>query len=150
MSAAPAHVLLARRPRRGALFAGLALAGAFLHFRLEGFLNRVDPVPLPEVSERARALHAASFVADLHADSLLFGRDLLRRSRLGHVDLPRLREGGVALQVFGLPTKVFFGTNIDRTEARGIDALTAAGIVRLSPTAWQAPFARARPTSAVW
>ncbi len=123
-----------------AVFAG---AWLFLSVALEGFINRIEPVPLPAVSERARALHAASFVADLHADSLLFGRDLLARGRLGHVDLPRLREGGVALQVFGLPTRVYFGTNIQRTEARGFDALTAAGLVRFSRTAWQGPLGRA-------
>lgn len=135
-----------RLVRRG-LAAGvlLVVAGAWLALglRLEGFLNRLDPVSLPPISEQARALHASSFVADLHADSLLFGRDLLARGSLGHVDLPRLREGGVALQVFGLPTRVYFGTNIDRTEARGLDALTVAGIAKLSPTAWQSPMERA-------
>jgi membrane dipeptidase len=122
---------------------GVALAWLALGLNLESFLNRVDPVPPTPVSQRARALHAGSFVVDLHADSLLFGRDLLRRGRLGHVDLPRLREGGVALEVFGLPTRVYFGTDIERTEARGIDALTAAGIARFSATAWQSPMQRA-------
>ncbi|MFO0690709.1 MAG: membrane dipeptidase [Myxococcota bacterium] len=127
----------------GVLLGLVALVWLALGLELEGFLNRVEPVALPPVSEAARALHAASFVADLHADSLLFERDLLRRGRLGHVDLPRLEEGGVALQVLGLPTTVYFGTNIDRTEARGPDALTVAGVVRLSWTALQSPMARA-------
>ena len=137
----PSRLLVRRGIAAGIVF----LAGAWLYFglELEGFLNRLDPVLLAPVSERARALHASSFVADLHADSLLFERDLLSRGRLGHVDLPRLREGGVALQVFGLPTKVYFGTNIDRTAARGLDALTLAGIAKLSPTAWQSPVERA-------
>lgn len=139
---ARAHGRLARRGLAGIALV-LAIAWLYLGIALEGFINRVEAVRLPQVSERARALHAASFVVDLHADSLLFGRDLLAPSRMGHVDLPRLRAGGVALQVFGLPTKVYFGTNIDRTEARGIDALTAAGIARLSPTAWQGPMERA-------
>ena len=131
--------------RRGVAASIVVLAGAWLYFglELEGLLNRLDPVLLPPVSERARALHASSFVADLHADSLLFERDLLSRGRLGHVDFPRLREGGVALQVFGLPTKVYFGTNIDRTAANGLDALTIAGIAKLSPSAWQSPLERA-------
>jgi len=133
---------IARRVAAGAL-ALLAVAWLALGIGLEGLINRVEPVELPPVSERARALHAASFVVDLHADSLLFGRDLLRRGRLGHVDLPRLEEGGVALEVLDLPTTVYFGTNIDRTEARGFDALTAAGLVRLSPTALQSPMERA-------
>ena len=65
---------------------------------LEGFVNRVEPVPLPSLEPRVQALHSTSLVADLHADSLLFGRDLLERSETGHVDLPRLQEGGVGLQ----------------------------------------------------
>ncbi|MCP4698120.1 MAG: peptidase M19 [Gammaproteobacteria bacterium] len=58
------------------------------------------------VSERTRAFHNAAFVADLHADSLLWGRDLRKRHSRGHADLPRLRDGGVDLQVFGVVTKV--------------------------------------------
>jgi membrane dipeptidase len=42
-------------------------------------------------------------VADLHCDTIWRvrgGTDLAIRSRTGHIDIPRLREGGVALQVF--------------------------------------------------
>src|SRR6476646_4151549 len=56
-------------------------------------------------SDRARAIHAELWVADLHADSLLWGRDLLRRGTRGQVDVPRLIEGNVALQVFAASTK---------------------------------------------
>lgn len=123
------------------LFAVLWLA---LALQLEGFINRVDPVPLGPITARARALHDTSFVADLHADSLLFGRNLLERSSLGHVDVPRLQEGGVALQVFSLPTVVPFGLNIESNSRAGFDAITAAGLAQLSPTAWQKPIGRAR------
>lgn len=54
--------------------------------------------------ERARSLHHEAFVADLHADPLIWNRDLNKRSKKGHVDFPRLREAGVDLQVIGLPT----------------------------------------------
>lgn len=123
----------------GALF---VLAWLYLGLRLEGWVNRVEPVPLPTVGPRAEALHATSFVADLHADSLLFGRDLLERGSLGHVDLPRLQEGGVALQVFSLPTITPMGQNIERNELGPIDMLTVAGIVQLSPSAWLGPTGR--------
>ena len=63
------------------------------------------PGPYP-ASERAQAFHDAAFVADLHADSLLWSRDLRKRYSRGQVDLPRLRDGGVDLQVFGVVTKV--------------------------------------------
>lgn len=110
---------------------------------LERFVNRVEPVSLPTVTPAAEALHRTSFVADLHADSLLFGRDLLERSTVGHVDLPRLQEGGVALQVFSLPTVVPFGLNVEHNEAGGLDSLTFAGLVQLSPTAFLGPMGRA-------
>jgi len=126
----------------------LVLGWLVLGLVLEGLINRIEPVPLPSVSEAARRLHAASFVADLHADSLLFGRDLLARGRQGHVDEPRLREGGVALQVFSLPTIVPLGVNIERNEAGSLDLLTLAGLARRSPTAWQGPFDRARHRAA--
>ncbi|MFZ0478971.1 MAG: membrane dipeptidase [Terriglobales bacterium] len=66
------------------------------------------------VSGRARDLHEELTIVDLHADTLLWGRDLLRRSRYGHVDIPRLADGNVALQVFSLPTKMPRGPNLTR------------------------------------
>jgi len=130
--------------RYGAIAAVIfAVAWLTLALRLEGFINRIDPVPLPAISARARALHSTSFIADLHADSLLFGRNLLDRSELGHVDLPRLQQGGVRLQVFAVPTIVPYGLNIERNERGGIDLLTLAGIAQLSPTAWLGPTGRA-------
>lgn len=73
---------------------------------LDRRINRVvaDPAaPLP--GEADRAFHRSLFVADLHADTLKWERDLLRRSAFGHVDLPRLVEGNVGLQVFTIVTK---------------------------------------------
>ena len=65
-------------------------------------------------SQRARDLHRSLNVADLHADSLLWGRDLLARNSRGQVDIPRLIDGNVALQVFSMPTKTPRGLNIQR------------------------------------
>jgi len=73
-----------------------------------------DPGPYP-VSEAARVFHDDIFVADLHADPLLWGRDLRNRNNRGQVDLPRLKEGGVDLQVFGVVTRVPKNSNYDST-----------------------------------
>lgn len=108
-------------------------AAAWIGANLEGFLNRVEPVPLPGVSAEARALHAAAFVADMHADTLMLRGDLTVRSRTGHVDLPRLQEGGVALQFFTAVTKVPLGFNIEATDGDRLDLLTVVGLVQLSP-----------------
>ncbi len=59
-----------------------------------------------EISEEAKALHSRFlFIADLHADTFLWERDVIGGTAFGHVDLPRLQEGNVALQVFALVTK---------------------------------------------
>lgn len=59
--------------------------------------------PEPELTERARALHHDAIVIDAHADTpseyfLLPDYDFGMRHEDGHLDLPRLREGGVDLQ----------------------------------------------------
>ena len=52
-----------------------------------------------------KELHRRWCIADGHADSLMWNRDLLERSQEGHVDFPRLREAGVKLQCFTLVTR---------------------------------------------
>lgn len=55
-------------------------------------------------SERARQLHRRALVVDAHADTLLRiwsgERTLGERSTRGHIDLPRLADGGVDVQFF--------------------------------------------------
>ena len=99
---------------------------------IEGFINRVEPHELPPVSEHARSLHHASFVLDMHADSALMGRDLLERSRFGHVDLPRLVQGGVGMQFFTIPTKVPYSRDIHTTREGDPDVLRLLGTIRWS------------------
>lgn len=80
-------------------------------------LNRTyAPAPYP-VPEPVAALHETLRLADLHADSLLWSRDLARRAADGHVDLPRLAEAGVTLQVFSAVTKTPRFLNFERNEA---------------------------------
>lgn len=86
------------------------------------------------VSARARALHRRLFVADLHADSLLWGRDLLARASRGHVDVPRLIEGGVALEAFTVVTKTPRGLNIERNDDSS-DTLTLLALAQRWPRA---------------
>lgn len=84
------------------------------------------------VSERARALHQRLFIADLHSDTLLWARDPLARASRGHVDLPRLEEGTVGLQVFASVTKTPKGQNYDANGADS-DNITALTIAQLQP-----------------
>ncbi len=81
---------------------------------VEKSLNPVINKPPYQTSEKARILHEKLLVADLHADSLLWDRDLLEKSERGQVDIPRLLEGSVALQAFTVVTKTPRNLNIER------------------------------------
>src|SRR5215471_7092242 len=103
-----------------ALLALLLLALGIFFFVVPGYvdgrLNRVLPRTPYHASDRARELHKQLLIADLHADTLLWDRSLLKRGSRGHVDLPRLQEGNVALQAFTIVSKVPFGLNIERND----------------------------------
>ena len=112
----------------------IALAGFFLLVpgMAERDMNQIDGKPLIEVSDEAKALHATLDVVDLHADTLLWKRDMLDRAERGHVDLPRLREGNVALQVFSSVTKTPRGQNYDSNSADS-DNITLLAIGQMQP-----------------
>src|SRR5207302_9536446 len=84
----------------------------------ESAFNRVVPAQGAPPSEKARALHRQLLIADLHADSLLWGRDLLERGTRGHADIPRLIEGNVAVQSFTVDTKKPRGSRFERNDAQ--------------------------------
>jgi len=88
---------------------------------------------LPPVSEAAKALHAGLVIGDWHSDALLWDRDLRQRSDRGHVDLPRLRDGNVAVQVFTTVTKSPAGQNYAHNSADARDNITALVIAQLRP-----------------
>jgi microsomal dipeptidase-like Zn-dependent dipeptidase len=119
--------------------AGLALAGPILDRLVGRVERRLSPLtaPPPQPSERALALHATLRAVDLHADSLLFGRDLLQRGDRGHLDVPRMIEGGVALQVFSAAVKSPRHLNIERNDDRSDDVTSLALASRWPPRTWR-------------
>ncbi len=98
--------------------------------------NRVVQAPPYRLDEAARTLHQSLLVADLHSDALLWRRDLLKRGRTGHVDLPRLREGNVAIQAFTIVTKTPRGMNIESTDANSDQITLLAMLQRWPPRTW--------------
>jgi microsomal dipeptidase-like Zn-dependent dipeptidase len=91
---------------------------------VDRLLNRVYEEPPYEVGDAARELYQRQLVVDMHGDILLWNRDLLVRGSRGHVDLPRLQEGNVALQVFGVVTQVPFTFSLDNNSPTP-DVITA-------------------------
>jgi membrane dipeptidase len=76
-------------------------------------LNKVDGKPLRKVSAEAIALHQTLTIVDLHSDTLMWDRDVNDRASRGHVDVPRLTDGNVALQVFSSVSKTPKNQNYD-------------------------------------
>ena len=112
----------------------VALFGVFtiLPGRLEKSLNPTITLPPYQASAQAKALHQQLFVADLHADSLLWNRNLLERANRGQVDVPRLIEGNVALEAFTIVSKSPRGLNIEFNEDNS-DNITLLAFVNLWP-----------------
>lgn len=102
-------------------------------------------MPAAALPDAAR-LHRDALVADLHTDAILEvasgTRDLRVRGASGHLDLPRMQEGGVDLQVFALFVHPRFAGSgfarvtqlldafdgLDRADDRLVRATTAAQI----------------------
>lgn len=82
-------------------------------------------------------------MVDLHADSLIWGRDLLERAAHGHVDVPRLIEGGIALQGLAVSTQVPRRANLERNDDRTDDVTLLALAQRWPRSTWRSRLGRA-------
>ncbi len=126
----------------------VVLLGAVFFFTMAGSItdssmNTIAEGPLPAVSDETRTLHKGLVIADMHADSLLWSRDPLDHHDRGHVDVPRLIAGNVALQVFSAVTKSPWGLNYQENEA-GSDSITLLAMGQRWPLAtWSSLKARA-------
>jgi microsomal dipeptidase-like Zn-dependent dipeptidase len=98
---------------------------------VERGMNRNTGATWP-VSAQAQALHKKLTVIDLHADTLMWKRDLLSETDQGHVDLNRLEAGNVALQVFSSVTKTPRGQNYERNSGE-TDNITPLVIAQGQP-----------------
>jgi membrane dipeptidase len=125
------------------LTAGVVAFLAVAPGRVESSMNATLTFPW-EVTEEAKEFHDALVIGDWHSDALLWNRDLLEHSERGHVDLPRLRLGNVAVQVFTTVTKSPKGLNYETNSADASDSITALVMVQLRPVkTWFSLLARA-------
>ncbi|MCG3471081.1 membrane dipeptidase [Xenorhabdus bovienii] len=125
----------------GAGVGGVICACALIFFfvlprLIETRMNRVIGVT-DVATQTAVDLHKRLQIADLHADTLLWGRDLLDRSTRGQVDIPRLIDGNVAVQVFAVVSKSPRGLNIEKNSAE-TDNVTLLALAQRWP--WRTLF----------
>jgi membrane dipeptidase len=111
--------------------------------------------------DEARAFHAECCVLDLHADTAKLmdklGYDLaLRHDRpmptranvFGHVDLPRMRDGGLAGQFFSFWTAPYPQRGCARSVADQLDAIDVAMAKHPTELAWTRTGAEVRAAKA--
>ena len=79
-----------------AILVGLLSLVLLAPLQAERLVNGVEHEAPYLASSGAQQLHQRLIVADLHADTLLWSRDVLERARYGHVDIPRLIQGNGA------------------------------------------------------
>lgn len=121
------------------LAGGLLAANRFVEARY----NRVRNPPPYRVTEATARLQQGLFVADLHADSLLWGRNLLKRSTVGHVDIPRMEQAHVSLQAFTVVTTIPKNLNIDKNDGSSDMVRYLAMAEGWPPRTWNSPKERA-------
>lgn len=127
---------------------GLAIIAVSLVFAQLPILmdKRFNPVvqrpPYPVVDSVSQ-IHQELWIADLHADSLLWNRDLSQKHPYGHVDLPRLQDANVALQVLTVVTKVPTDLKLENNDHRSDDILKLALIQRWPLSTWNSLLQRA-------
>jgi membrane dipeptidase len=125
------------------LVAVLAVAFFLVPAIVESRMNKLLKQPPYQPSAVAEELHRKLIVADLHADSLLWNRNLLKQSSRGHLDLPRLQQGNVAIQAFTIVSTSPRNLNIYRN-SDSTDQIQALAIVQgWPPRTWNSPKQRA-------
>lgn len=127
----------------GAWISVLSILALLTHRPLLHAVNGRSSAKLPRISSEARDLHKRLRVVDLHADSLLWPRDLSQRSSRGHVDIPRLLAGNVALQVFSVVTQVPRGQNPVRNRSDSDVIGLLAAVSGWPARTWSDPYERA-------
>ena len=99
---------------------------------IDRLLNRVQKQEKEIVQAETAVFHQKLFIADLHSDPYLWNRNLLKRHRYGHIDVPRLIEGHVALQTVGVAAKIPWGLNFESNPGRS-DMLAALVVAQGKP-----------------
>ncbi|MGS2719669.1 dipeptidase [Paraglaciecola aestuariivivens] len=118
----------------------IGLLGFFSFFPayIDKQTNAVHASTLPQVSEQAKALHKTLMIGDWHSDSLLWKRQLGQQHNYAHMDLPRLRQGNVAMQMLTTVTKSPSGINYQENSSEAADNITKLAISNLWPiNTWQ-------------
>lgn len=112
----------------------IAFFGFFPPF-IDWHSNRVLSSDKADIADQAIELHKKLFIGDWHADSTLWSRDLSLRHSRGHLDIPRMQEGNVALQMFTSVTQTASNSSYTNNVENFRDEITLLAIAQHWPLA---------------
>ena len=96
-------------------------------------LNGTVNLPPYAVSSEAQEIYNnLEFIADLHCDALLWRRPMHKKLKRSHVDLVKMQEANVAMQVFTVVSKSPKGLNFDSNDDKS-DNLILLSITQKRP-----------------
>lgn len=105
--------------------------------------NKVHHQGIGAISSEAELVfNRLDFIADLHCDALLWKRNLNKENDFGHVDIPKLIKGNVALQAFTIVSKVPYGINFQSNKTSSDMLQIHSFAVGRNPKTWFSPKAR--------
>ncbi|MDA0821096.1 MAG: dipeptidase [Proteobacteria bacterium] len=110
---------------------------------VDRFVNTVQPTDSVAFENKVDTIERDIFTADLHADTLLWSRDLIDSHAHGHIDLPRMLKAQVGLQVFSAVTKTPRNLNFERNDSDTDDIGLLAIAQRWPIRTWQSRTERA-------
>lgn len=113
--------------------AALVMLSTFGVKRIDQSMNLVLEHEPYHISPEAADLHASLVVGDWHADTALWNRDMQGRHSFGHLDLARMQEGNLGLQMFTTVTKSPAGQNYESNETGARDNITSLVMAQLWP-----------------
>jgi len=114
------------------LFALSLIGIAFFVFAPNYIDKKQNTVTLIATPNYTEFYDSIPFIADLHCDALLWGRNFLEKHNYGHVDLPRMQEANVALQIFTIVSKTPRGINIEKN-SDNTDQIALLSFAQLQP-----------------
>ena len=122
----------------------VTLALIILPSMIDRKMNHVTEHLPFRIPNDVKEFHKTLIIGDWHADSTLWNRNLINEYDYGHVDIPRLQRGNVAIQMFTTVTKSPAGQNYKRNKTDARDNITALAIVQGWPIkTWNSLFAKA-------
>lgn len=119
------------------ILAFYVVATKIVAYFVDSDFNTVATLPPYKTTPQTRALYySLPFIADLHSDVLLWNRNIERKHRYGHEDIPRMIDANLALQAFTIVSKTPKNLNFEHNDDKTDDITMLMFATGRPPSTW--------------